>query len=515
MLSAATSSKSKKPEITKTPMTEHELNQRANRILIKVQEGLNVQHSFHRVLLDGKKRLECYLQKAGTNSDNEEMDEREENKDDGAKKVEEKSEMDEEINGGSDIDETDTDFQEMGDEGVYDEDTGLEDEESYDGDSDDEESYNGDSDDAESNDEPNEKNKANEVAAKKRNGNGPKKQPKTPEEIRKADEEVAKANKFIKEAQSGKYIKTYIAKIKNFLASDKSVGVIHLGYTTRKQAMTLFDEKPVVLLALNEDLVGYVLTHQDSRQPVHSCQFQFKAIKTLLERFKNQSKPRKNMEKSHSNAFPDKVEEGSERLYNLSIFNMSGHTTTDLKFSKNAWKGKLACHMDLGEKEVSCTALGYVTEYGSSTLQTPALVDELNAAFFPDSVKRKKQVAYLINEHQKQVTSRLAENGGYMLRYIARNMLNPKHRDKKDCTVIPSTLLYGGKFHANASFLKLSDHDISIPICVGTIISFFAAKIDHEVEVDPDFIKSDKKFVERVVEVFGSYESIYQHLKTK
>ncbi|KAJ3379342.1 hypothetical protein HDU80_002505, partial [Chytriomyces hyalinus] len=53
---------------------------------------------------------------------------------------------------------------------------------------------------------------------------------------------------------NGKYIKTYVAKIKNFIASDKSVGVIHLGYTIRKQAMTLFDEKPVVLLALNEDL---------------------------------------------------------------------------------------------------------------------------------------------------------------------------------------------------------------------------------------------------------------------
>ncbi|KAJ3382273.1 hypothetical protein HDU80_001569, partial [Chytriomyces hyalinus] len=140
------------------------------------------------------------------------MDEKEENKDDGAKKVEEKSEMDEEINGGLDIDETDTDFQEMGDEGIYEEDTGLEDEESY----------NGDSDDEESDDEPNEKNKANEVAAKNRNG--PKKQAKTPEEIMKADEEIAKANKFIKEAQSGKYIKTYVAKIKNFIASDKSVG---------------------------------------------------------------------------------------------------------------------------------------------------------------------------------------------------------------------------------------------------------------------------------------------------
>ncbi|KAI8820609.1 hypothetical protein BJ741DRAFT_638083 [Chytriomyces cf. hyalinus JEL632] len=577
MLPTATRSKSKKTTMVKTPMTEHELNERAKRILTKLQQGLNVQHSFHRVLLDAKKTLEyeleetCYsnktekeenpmqrkkaelekrcicscLEKAAPNPDNETIDDQGKNNN---------SEWDEEMNGDSDIGEKDKHIDELEietsdnesdgdmdnngagkevvDEKLNDKDTGDEDKsdkiigEEITGEEITEDEIAGDeiagdeiaedeiagdkiagdeiAEDEESNDEESDDEESDDEESKK-----------TPAQIQKANQDIAKANKFIKDAQSGKYIKTYVTKIKNLVANENSVGVIHLDYTTRVQAMTLFKEKPVVLLALNEELVGYVLTHQESRQPVQSCQFQFNTISKLLELFKIQSKPDKKMEKSHSNAFPNKVKDGSERLYNLSIFNMSGHTKTALKFSSKTWKGKLACYMDVGEKTPSCAMLGHVTEYGSSTLQTPALVDELNAIFFPGSVKRKKQIAHLINEHQKQVTSRLAENGGYLLRYIARNMLNPKHCDSKDCKVIPSTLLYGGKFQANMSFLKLSEYDISIPICVGTIISFFAASIQHEVEVEPNFLKSNKKFEERIVEVFGSYESIYQHLAQK
>ncbi|KAJ3227649.1 hypothetical protein HDU78_009969 [Chytriomyces hyalinus] len=213
---------------------------------------------------------------------------------------------------------------------------------------------------------------------------------------------------------------------------------------------------------------------------------------------------------SHSNAFPNKVKEGSERVYNLSIFNMRGHKETPLKFSQKTFKGSLSYDLDLGKNSPTCTLLGEVSAYGYSTLQTPALVDELNAVFFPDSVKRKKRVAYLIHKHQRQVSTRLAENGGYLVRYIARNMLNPRHTDSKDDLVIPSTLMYGGHFDGNQSLLKLSQFSVSIPISEGSIISFFAGRIVHEVEVAPEFLQSNKQFKERVVEVFGSYESVYK-----
>ncbi|KAI8820623.1 hypothetical protein BJ741DRAFT_120931 [Chytriomyces cf. hyalinus JEL632] len=222
--------------------------------------------------------------------------------------------------------------------------------------------------------------------------------------------------------------------------------------------------------------------------------------------------PGDEISKSHQNAFPNKVVEGSERVYNLSVFNMQGHKHTPLKLSPYTFKGALTSNVDLGDKTPTSAVLGQVTEYGGLTLQTPALVDELNAVFFPDSVQRKKDINHLIYKHERQVSTRVVENGGYPLRYIARNMLNPKHRDSKDDKVIPSTLLYGGKFAGEKSFLKLSKHDVSIPISEGSIISFFAGRIHHEVDVDPEFLESKNRFQERIVEVFGSYDSIYKNL---
>ncbi|KAJ3235826.1 hypothetical protein HDU77_000203, partial [Chytriomyces hyalinus] len=52
-------------------------------------------------------------------------------------------------------------------------------------------------------------------------------------------------------------------------------------------------------------------------------------------------------------------------------------------------------------------------------------------------------------------------------------------------------------------------------ISEGTIISFFAARIDHEVCVHPVFFANNQRFDTCIVEVFGSYESVYEHLKTK
>ncbi|KAJ3379380.1 hypothetical protein HDU80_002485 [Chytriomyces hyalinus] len=252
-----------------------------------------------------------------------------------------------------------------------------------------------------------------------------------------ANQNIAKANKIMKDIQSGKYIDAYVAKIKRFIASDNTIGVIHLGHTTSVDAKSILDNVPVVILALEEEL-DHV-----------SLKFQFDAIGKLLAKFDSQAKVEDGMAVSHSNAFPDKVKEGSERVYNLSIFNMRGHKETPLKFLQKTFKGSLSYDLDLGKNSPTCTLLGEVTAYGYSTLQTPALVDELNAVFFPDSVKRKKEVTYLIHKHQQQISE-------------------------------------------------------------GSIILFFAARIVHEVEVAPEFLQSNKQFKEQIVEVLGSYESIYR-----
>ncbi|KAJ3399106.1 hypothetical protein HDU80_008250 [Chytriomyces hyalinus] len=52
-------------------------------------------------------------------------------------------------------------------------------------------------------------------------------------------------------------------------------------------------------------------------------------------------------------------------------------------------------------------------------------------------------------------------------------------------------------------------------ISEGTIISFLAVCIDLEVCVDPVFLANKQSFDTCIVEVFGSYESVYEHLKTK
>ncbi|KAJ3231303.1 hypothetical protein HDU77_001123 [Chytriomyces hyalinus] len=414
-------------------MTPQESKERTTRILSKLREGLNSHHSFHRPLLDGLKGLQsedeeeegteslkkrsirmkdrhrlskkACLQAEATYGKHEEMDKSDESDKD-EKEDGEMSDEDEREDGETDDDDEEVEWYEESDE--VDEDEG-------------------------------------EV--------GVEMETRTEVEIAKAEleanKDIAKANKMMKDIQSGKYIDAYVAKIKRFIASDDTIGVIHLGHTTSAEARTILDNMPVVILALEEELVGYILTHRNSRQEHQTLKFQFDAIAKLLAKFDSQAKVDDGMAVSHSNAFPNKVKEGSERVYNLSIFNMRGHKETPLKFSQKTFKGSLSYDLDLGKNSPTCTLLGEVSAYGYSTLQTPALVDELNAVFFPDSVKRKKRVAYLIHKHQRQISE-------------------------------------------------------------GSIISFFAARIVHEVEVAPEFLQSNKQFKERVVEVFGSYESVYK-----
>ncbi|KAJ3394125.1 hypothetical protein HDU80_010593 [Chytriomyces hyalinus] len=308
----------------------------------------------------------------------------------------------------------------------------------------------------------------------------------------------AKELKLMKCAQRGMYIKPYIAKIKTFVADNNKIGVIHLGQTTQEQAMIMFKDKPVMILALEKEMVGYILTHRYSRQEVWSRMFQFDEIEKLLNKFDKQATP----------DFKNWL-----RLTPKRFQTMTSQAAKESSTSRN-FLGDLTSDVELGNKTPAFKLLGVITEYAFSTLQTPALVDELNAIFFPESVK-KKRITKLINDYQKHASSRLAENGGYMVRYIAKNMLNPEHLDSKDDKIIPSTLLYGGKFASEMSFLKLSKYEISIPISKGTIISFFAACIDHEVCVYPVFLANKQRFDTRIIEVFGSYESVYEHLKTK
>ncbi|KAI8842589.1 hypothetical protein BJ741DRAFT_591380 [Chytriomyces cf. hyalinus JEL632] len=322
----------------------------------------------------------------------------------------------------------------------------------------------------------------------------------------KRNEKPLTEKEFLKRARNGKYIQSYMQKIRMFIADDNCVGIIHFGHTDDTQAQAIMAEKPVVLLAMREEMVGYVLTHPQSRQEHESCKYQFSAIRDLLHEFKSIRLPRKNkkMAKSHSNSHPQSVVSTSERVFNMSVFHMVGRPEAELKTSSPVFKAKLTCNMDLGLKTTTSESMGAVTKYAVQTLQTPALVDALNSAFFPASVERKKEINRLIYQHESQVVGRLNENGGYPLRYIARNMLNPKHNDSKDDPVIPSTLLYGGHFAGNKSFLRFTDYKICIPISEGSIISFFAARFNHEVGVNPDFMGV---FPERVVEVFGSYKT--------
>ncbi|KAJ3253938.1 hypothetical protein HDU77_004328, partial [Chytriomyces hyalinus] len=212
----------------------------------------------------------------------------------------------------------------------------------------------------------------------------------------------------------------------------------------------------VTINSLLECLVPSCINNEDyhTLRPINSCQdhqslkFQFDAIRKLLAKFDSQAK----------------VKEGSEQLENLSIFNMNGHKEIPLKFSQKTFKEDYSYNLDLGKKTPICTLLGEVSAYRYSTLQTPVLIDKLNTAFFPDSVKRKKEVAYLIYKHQPYASTRLAKNGGYLVQYIARNMLNPRYTDSKDDLVIPSTLRYGGNFDGNKFLLKLSQFSISIPV---------------------------------------------------
>ncbi|KAI8833691.1 hypothetical protein BJ741DRAFT_666474 [Chytriomyces cf. hyalinus JEL632] len=67
-----------------------------------------------------------------------------------------------------------------------------------------------------------------------------------------------------------------------------------------------------------------------------------------------------------------------------------GHPNAELKMSSPIFKGA-------------------VTKYAVRTLQTPAVVDALNALFFPASVERKKEIDRRIYEHESQVAGRSNE----------------------------------------------------------------------------------------------------------
>ncbi|KAJ3244767.1 hypothetical protein HDU77_009741 [Chytriomyces hyalinus] len=300
------------------------------------------------------------------------------------------------------------------------------------------------------------------------------------------DEELRESNLpdlvLVPRMRKSIYINRYIHKILAFV-QENNFYMIFLGETLATTANEAFKNYAVVFLVLGEDLVGLVLTHTLSRQDRQSCNYQFCTIDKLFGSLGKLPQP---AEGSHSNALSDFIVAANEGIFHLSVCRMQAHRTTPLKLAVHTFKTPLSIDLEANQKTTTSAALSFISQYSIMTLQTPALVDALCNTFFPGAMEFKRHVRKLVSKFEPGVFNHVEDNGGYILRYIACNKLNPKHTDKHDNLKIPSTLVFNG-----------------------TIISFFAAKIEHKVTVADSF---HGKLKRRYVEVFRSYENVYETL---
>ncbi|KAJ3238250.1 hypothetical protein HDU77_011524 [Chytriomyces hyalinus] len=205
----------------------------------------------------------------------------------------------------------------------------------------------------------------------------------------------------------------------------------------------------------------------DLVQDRQSCNYQFCTIDKLFGSLGKLPQP---AEGSHSNALSDFVVAANEGIFNLSVHRMQAHQTTPLKLAVHTFKTPLRVDLEANQKTTTSAALSLISQHSIMTLQTPALVDALCNTFFPGAMERKRHVRKLVSKFEPGVFNHVEDNGGYILRYIACNKLNPKHTDKHNDLKIPSTLVYGGDFTGGATFLTLTESGIHIPVKLCTLL---------------------------------------------
>ncbi|KAI9331500.1 hypothetical protein BDR26DRAFT_899331 [Obelidium mucronatum] len=219
----------------------------------------------------------------------------------------------------------------------------------------------------------------------------------------------------------------------------------------------------IILMYLNEELTAVVLQNKHAF-PQHLRVDYAREQDKLLECNTNLPQPKENS--SHSNKYPKRVTRSGK--IDLSIGFMMAHD--------NQENAELKIRAD---RVSSVKTLYGTNKYLNATKCVPMLVDRINALFFSGSMTRKANVRKLVQKHEPQSLEYLDLNGGYLLRYLALNVIMPDHCDKKDCQKIPSCLLYQGNFP--------KDYDIDIPIKPWTILPMMAWKVNHEGTIKDSF----------------------------
>ncbi|KAI9352684.1 hypothetical protein BDR26DRAFT_961497 [Obelidium mucronatum] len=291
--------------------------------------------------------------------------------------------------------------------------------------------------------------------------------------------------------------------------------VIHIGDTQPKEVESFWGKKPLVLMFYENQLVGYTLNHKNTRIDPHTLADYYQSLKDFCYSYRQLPPPESD---SHSNCYPDRVNQSKSGMFNFSIrygIGQWGAENAKLAVSVSSFRATFVPKTkppSNSANNVTSASLGNTFGYSQRTQHIVRLVDKLNLLFFPEGIKRKNRVAALIERQEHEVLWRLKENGNYPLRYIASGILNPNHADTKDDHKLPSTLLYSGNFRGGDSMLTFTDYGFSIPIYPGTIISFFAWKFNHRVDIHAGFKGT---FDDRFVEVFGSFEPLYHILKDR
>ncbi|KAI9334147.1 hypothetical protein BDR26DRAFT_990576 [Obelidium mucronatum] len=250
----------------------------------------------------------------------------------------------------------------------------------------------------------------------------------------------------------------------------------------------------IILMYLNEELTAVVLQNKHAF-PQHLRVDYAK----LLECNTNLPQPKENS--SHSNKYPKRVTKSGK--IDLSIGFMMAHDNqenAELKIrADRAQDNQENAELKIWADRVSSVKTLYGTnKYLNATKCVPMLVDRINALFFSGSMTRKANVRKLVQKHEPQSLEYLDLNGGYLLRYLALNVIMPDHCDRKDCQKIPSCLLYQGNFPKG--------------IKPWTILPMMAWKVNHEGTIKDSFTD---KFKDRRVEVIGSYQSVYSNLLSR